>query len=176
MAREAISKKRRFEIFKRDGFCCQYCGAKPPKVPLEVDHIIPIFEGGNNHNENLTTACFDCNRGKGKTELGVVIPTNLEKIERLKLAQAQYRQIKKYIEEASNIIENDINSIMRVYMNYFNGYEFTERFRGSVSQFLKEIGYQEVEEAMHKACSRMYKPNHALSYFCGICWNIIKTR
>lgn len=28
MTRKAMSKKLRFEVFKRDGFCCQYCGAK----------------------------------------------------------------------------------------------------------------------------------------------------
>ena len=28
----SLSKKARFEIFKRDGFVCQYCGAHPPKV------------------------------------------------------------------------------------------------------------------------------------------------
>lgn len=27
MARKSISKKLRFDVFKRDGFKCQYCGA-----------------------------------------------------------------------------------------------------------------------------------------------------
>jgi len=65
----AISKKLRFEIFKRDGFQCQYCGMASPNVVLEVDHIIPKNEGGEENFENLTTACFDCNRGKGKNLL-----------------------------------------------------------------------------------------------------------
>lgn len=30
--RKGIGKKLRFTIFKRDGFVCQYCGAKPPEV------------------------------------------------------------------------------------------------------------------------------------------------
>ena len=37
--RVPMSKKMRFDVFKRDGFQCQYCGSTPPSVVLEVDHI-----------------------------------------------------------------------------------------------------------------------------------------
>lgn len=67
-AATAISKRVRFEIFKRDAFTCQYCGRKPPEVVLEIDHIDPRCNGGTNEKINLVSACFDCNRGKaGKT-------------------------------------------------------------------------------------------------------------
>lgn len=36
---EALGKKTRFEVFKRDGFKCMYCGAHPPEAILEVDHL-----------------------------------------------------------------------------------------------------------------------------------------
>ena len=61
----SISSKLRFEVFKRDGFTCRYCGKKTPAVVLEVDHIIPRSKGGEDEIENLATACFACNRGKG---------------------------------------------------------------------------------------------------------------
>ena len=64
--RKSLSKGTRFNIFKRDGFTCQYCGAQPPDVVLEVDHILPVCEGGDNDPMNLVTSCEDCNRGKGK--------------------------------------------------------------------------------------------------------------
>ena len=35
-------------------------------VALEIDHIIPRSAGGTNALENITTACVDCNVGKGK--------------------------------------------------------------------------------------------------------------
>ncbi len=37
MARKSISKKIRFEIFKRDAFSCQYCGKSAPDVILHID-------------------------------------------------------------------------------------------------------------------------------------------
>lgn len=63
--REAISKKQRFEILKRDSFTCRYCGAKAPDVLLHIEHIQPVAKGGTNHYENLIAACEGCNRGKG---------------------------------------------------------------------------------------------------------------
>ena len=64
--RKAISKGLRFDIFKRDGFTCQYCGEQPPGVVLHIDHILPVVEGGNNRDANLVTSCAACNMGKGQ--------------------------------------------------------------------------------------------------------------
>ncbi len=63
--RKAIPKSVRFEVFKRDNFTCQYCGRKAPDVVLEVDHINPVANGGENDILNLVTSCRDCNSGKG---------------------------------------------------------------------------------------------------------------
>lgn len=60
----AISRSLRFKIFTRDGFTCMYCGAQPPSVVLEVDHVIAQSKGGTDDPSNLITACFDCNRAK----------------------------------------------------------------------------------------------------------------
>ena len=62
--RKAISKGLRFDIFKRDGFTCQYCGSHPPDAVLEIDHIMPVSKGGDNDAMNLVSACGGCNRGK----------------------------------------------------------------------------------------------------------------
>ena len=63
MTRQAISKKLRFEIFKRDSFSCQYCGSSAPEVLLHVDHLKPLAEGGENDILNLITSCESCNLG-----------------------------------------------------------------------------------------------------------------
>jgi len=69
MARKPISKKLRFEILQRDGFTCQYCGAAAPDVVLHIDHIHAVSAGGSDDESNLTTACRDCNLGKGVLEV-----------------------------------------------------------------------------------------------------------
>jgi len=58
------SYKLRWAILERDKFTCQYCGQMAPNVKLEVDHIIPLTQGGTDDPKNLITSCYACNRGK----------------------------------------------------------------------------------------------------------------
>ena len=69
-----MSKRVRFEVFKRDQFTCQYCGRRPPDVMLQADHVVPVVEGGGDELANLTTACQPCNAGKAGKGLGDVAP------------------------------------------------------------------------------------------------------
>lgn len=62
--RPTTGKRLRFEIFKRDHFTCQYCGAQPPAVVLVCDHVTPVAEGGLSTMDNLVAACEACNQGK----------------------------------------------------------------------------------------------------------------
>lgn len=64
MKRISISKRTRFAVLKRDGFKCVYCGRPATQIPLEVDHVLALANGGGNEIENLATACYDCNTGK----------------------------------------------------------------------------------------------------------------
>ena len=52
----------RFNLFLRDEFCCQYCGAKGD---LTFDHVVPRRLGGRTTWENVATACAPCNLKKG---------------------------------------------------------------------------------------------------------------
>lgn len=63
-AREEISIRKRFLVFKRDSFSCVLCRRSGVGVKLEVDHKIPLAKGGSNSLDNLQTLCFECNRGK----------------------------------------------------------------------------------------------------------------
>jgi HNH endonuclease len=60
----AVSRRLRFEILRRDGYTCRYCGASAPDVTLTVDHVNPSALGGEDRPENLVTACESCNGGK----------------------------------------------------------------------------------------------------------------
>ncbi len=53
----------RRQIFVRDDYTCQYCGARSRELTL--DHVIPLFRGGTHTWENLVSACPRCNHRKG---------------------------------------------------------------------------------------------------------------
>ncbi|SPF76191.1 CRISPR-associated endonuclease Cas9 [Aliiroseovarius pelagivivens] len=56
----------RFNLFLRDEFCCQYCGAKGD---LTFDHVVPRAAGGVTSWENVVAACQRCNLRKGSKPL-----------------------------------------------------------------------------------------------------------
>lgn len=60
--RKTLSVRKRFFVFKRDHYRCRICGRSG--IELEVDHRVPIAQGGSDALDNLQTLCFDCNRGK----------------------------------------------------------------------------------------------------------------
>lgn len=59
----------RFEVLKRDGFKCRYCGNSAQESVLHVDHVVPVAKGGPTVPENLVAACRDCNGGKSSVGL-----------------------------------------------------------------------------------------------------------
>ncbi len=52
----------RFNLFLRDRFTCQYCGARDE---LTFDHVIPRSRGGRTRWDNVVAACAPCNLRKG---------------------------------------------------------------------------------------------------------------
>lgn len=66
----AVPNRLRFQVLKRDGFTCQYCGKQPRNgAILEVDHVLPVSRGGQTVMANLRTACKHCNSGKSNIPL-----------------------------------------------------------------------------------------------------------
>ena len=56
----------RFNLFLRDEFTCQYCGAKGE---MTFDHVLPRSKGGRTTWENVVAACGKCNLKKGDMTL-----------------------------------------------------------------------------------------------------------
>jgi 5-methylcytosine-specific restriction endonuclease McrA len=106
--RKTISKKTRFEVFKRDGFVCQYCGAHPPAVILEPDHINPVCNGGGNGIDNLVTSCFDCNRGKAGNLLTAVPKSLKDRADEIKEREAQIAGYREIMQASLDRIEDDM--------------------------------------------------------------------
>jgi len=172
--RKALTKKIRFEVFKRDHFTCQYCGNVPPTVILEVDHINPVSNGGDNNIDNLATSCFDCNRGKTNIPLES-IPDTLEK-KRLALEEkeTQIREYNKILKRMKSRETRSINEVHGVFKDHFSGYTLKKEFKESVRTFIRKLPKDEVVISMRIACTRIDKPENAALYFCGICWRKIK--
>lgn len=55
----------RTNVFLRDEFTCQYCGEKPLRSQLNLDHVIPRAQNGRTCWENVVASCVRCNRRKG---------------------------------------------------------------------------------------------------------------
>ena len=62
--RNPINAALRHEALVRDGYRCLECGASNKEISLEVDHIIPVSQGGTDELHNLQTLCITCNRAK----------------------------------------------------------------------------------------------------------------
>ncbi|QUJ77812.1 HNH endonuclease [Sulfitobacter albidus] len=56
----------RFNLFLRDQFACQYCGARGD---LTFDHVVPRASGGITSWQNVVAACSPCNLRKGSRSL-----------------------------------------------------------------------------------------------------------
>ncbi len=63
MGGRAIVFSRR-NLFKRDGYACQYCGVRPGTEELTVDHVLPKSRGGRSEWINCVLACPRCNARK----------------------------------------------------------------------------------------------------------------
>jgi len=62
--RQSVTFSRR-NLFRRDGFRCQYCGCKPLSSELTIDHVVPRSQQGGSSWTNCVLACIKCNTRKG---------------------------------------------------------------------------------------------------------------
>lgn len=74
--RRRVSPTQRKTVLERDGYKCRICGISrqylDDKAPglgeylrLEIDHIVPIAQGGTSDTSNLQCLCWRCNSLKG---------------------------------------------------------------------------------------------------------------
>lgn len=175
--RKGISKRRRFEIFKRDKFTCQYCGKTAPDVILEVDHIIPVAAGGKNTYENLITSCRDCNRGKGKTRLSDDTEIKKQQAQLLELAERREQiqmmgewrlELQKMMNEQVDYCEDLIDAI--------TGYRLNDYGRNSIAKLITRFSFDEVLTAIDTSFSFYFEGDdkswaNAFNKIGGICYN-----
>lgn len=179
---DSISKRQRFEIFKRDGFMCLYCGRKPPEVVLQIDHVIPKSKGGTSDESNLVTCCQDCNGGKSNIPLSHIPHAHVQSIE---VRQEKLDQLRAIAEQARIDVEvqEELFGLISDHWMALVGddpdeYSIAGPLGQSVRRFLKMLPLPEVLEAVDitfRSCkSKSDYQRH--KYFCGVCWRKFRER
>jgi hypothetical protein len=171
--RKALSKKTRFDVFKRDGFVCQYCGAHPPSAILEVDHIQPVAFDGTNDMDNLITSCFDCNRGKSDRQLSDIPQSLQDKAAEVLEREAQIKGYQSALNSKKSRISDEAEMVCDVYERFNKGFTLSEKSMVTVRMFVDRLGVHEVCDAMERAHVKARK-SQEFRYFCGICWAKIR--
>jgi hypothetical protein len=80
----AIKKSDREKVYKKYNGRCAYCGKEIDIHQMQVDHITPKHNGGEDALENYNPACRRCNhykRGGGIEYLRTLIKTLHERIQ-----------------------------------------------------------------------------------------------
>lgn len=145
-----MSKKIRFEVFKRDSFTCQYCGKAAPNVILHVDHVIPVSKDGDNDITNLITSCIDCNLGKSDRELSddAVLQKRKKQLDEL---QERREQLEMMVEWQRGLSELD-NQTVEICSDFWSeltpGYHLNEDGIKDLKKIIRRFGVSEVMSAM----------------------------
>ena len=153
--RKQLSKKIRFEVFKRDSFTCQYCGRSAPEVILQVDHIKPVSGGGTNDLINLVTSCVDCNLGKGDRKLDdkSIVAKQIDQMKAINERQEQLAMMAEWRNSLLTIEENSVN-VLAEYINRIileSGREISDSYRHQLKVLVKKYPIDDIYLAIDKA-------------------------
>lgn len=175
--RKSIPKSVRFEVFKRDSFKCQYCGASAPDVILEVDHIVPVAEGGENDMMNLITSCRDCNRGKGNKKL-----TDRQTIEKQKTELDDLNERRQQMEmmlqwkcDLLNFEMEMVNAIDALICS-MTDWAMADSAKQKIKRLISQFSFDEVYDATSISFEKYYNGTEkswdvAFNKIGGICYN-----
>lgn len=160
MKRKPMTKTTRFEVFKRDSFTCQYCGAKAPDAILCVDHIVPVKEGGTNDILNLVTSCDPCNSGKGAVRLSdeSAIEKSRKQAELLQQRREQIEMIAAWYQELATqedlVVEAASGFVPRGSEGRLTP---NEHGTGLLKKWTRKYGLAEIIEATNVAFDQYFK-------------------
>lgn len=164
----SLSKRMRFDVLKRDGFRCVYCGAVPPAVVLQVDHVIAKSKGGPDSMDNLVTSCQPCNSGKSDVLIGPM-PETPGFEERKKIAVELHIKAEKAL-AARRKLDSAVELLCGYCESVF-GDEFIAMDKYELNafpRFLKRISFEEIIDAVDIVFQN--KNTWDFFYFCGVCW------
>lgn len=68
--RRRLTKSERKKILEKTNGHCAYCGCKLAYNEMQIDHVTPLHNGGEDTESNMLPACRSCNHYKGSSSLG----------------------------------------------------------------------------------------------------------
>lgn len=150
--RKAISKRVRFEVFKRDSFTCQYCGRKSPEVILHVDHIEPVSKGGDNGIINLITSCEPCNLGKSDVPLSATdrIDKEMSQLQELQERREQMKMLADWRKGLRSLQNEELDILAEEWGQAF-GWVPEEAHRKQIKLLCSRSGFQMAVDVIAKA-------------------------
>ena len=154
--RKSIGKKTRFEVFKRDGFKCQYCGAMAPDALLELDHIHPVSLDGEESMLNYVTACRPCNAGKGNRTLDddSAIKKQQAQLQDLQARREQIEMMLQWREGLKSIESDQVKLISGAWSKAVAGWHLNDKGLKEARLLLKKHGLQRVLAAIDEAAGQ----------------------
>jgi hypothetical protein len=173
----AVSKRLRYEVLRRDGHTCKYCGAAAPDVKLTVDHVIPVALGGTNEPTNLVAACVACNVGKSASNPDAPLIADVDE-RAAKWAQAMQIAIERRTAELAQ--DRDSTAAFDAeWTRWSTGDHEVPRdpnWRESVLRFLGAgVDPQFLVDAVGIAMrNQRIKGPDTWRYFCGVCWREVE--
>lgn len=178
----AVSKRLRYEIFRRDNHACRYCGAAAPDAPLTVDHVVPVALGGADEPGNLVTACRDCNAGKSASSPDAPVVDDVA-ADALRWAAAMERA--GALDRAER---HDNDAFLGYFRDHIWGRWTMEdgtfivalpgNWQASILNLRRAgIGHDDLEYATEAAMRASHIPTARVwRYFAGICWRTVERR
>jgi hypothetical protein len=157
--RISLSKSVRFEVFKRDSFKCQYCGASAPDVLLQVDHIMPVANGGSNELVNLITACEVCNAGKRDKTLDdrTAVAKARAQMEGLQDRREQLEMMMQWREGLRDLQSETVDHVCEYWKKLAPGWDVNENGKNKIRAWLKKFSVEEICHGMDVAGAQYVK-------------------
>ncbi len=151
LSRKSISKKLRFEVFKRDKFTCQYCGRKAPDVVLHVDHIVAVARNGTNDIMNLVTSCEECNLGKSYKALDdcSTLEKQRKQMEDLQARREQLKMLFEWRKGLEGIEEQSVDMLIARIHEIISPYTLSETGKQTISKLVSKFNMEEILDAIN---------------------------
>lgn len=151
--RKSLTKKTRFEVFKRDSFKCQYCGACAPEAVLVVDHIEPLSKDGADDMMNYITACQPCNAGKSDRVLGdnTTVQKQKGQLDELNERREQLEMMLKWRDGLKDIDSFQMDVVADAWSDVAIGWHLNDTGLKTAKGYVKKHGLKAVLEAIEKA-------------------------